>query len=144
MKENQPGVPVITHCFASEEIRPGDTWKLYLRAEDSDGDMKNIICHIRQPGRGSYPVCFLKIPEGQRRELSGFLFLNTAGSQGMAFINLALQIEIQDRAGNTSLPISLSLSFNPRAEQENPPLGVFREEEIGPIMASLEAGSRAP
>ena len=144
MKKNLPGVPVITHRFASEEIRPGDTWKVYLRAADPEGDMKNIICTVNQAGRGTYPVCFVRIPESQRRDLSGFLYLNTSTSQGLDFTNLTLQIEIQDRAGNMSWPISFSLAFNPRAEQEDPPFGTFREEELGPIMISLNPGASAP
>jgi hypothetical protein len=144
MKENQPGAPVITHRFASKEIRPGDTWKVYIRAVDPEGDMNNIICTVSQAGRGTYPVCFLRIPESQRRELSGFLYLNTSGSQGLVFMSLTLMVEIQDRAGNLSWPVSFSLAFNPRAEQENPPLGIFREEEVGPIMVSLDPGASAP
>ena len=144
MKKNQPGAPVITHRFASKEIRPGDSWKVYIRAADPEGDMKNIICTVSQAGRGTYPVCFLRIPESQRRELSGFLYLNTSGSQGLAFTTLTLQMEIQDRAGNASRPVSFPLTFNPRAEQENPPLGIFPEEEVGPIMISLDPGASAP
>ena len=144
MKKNQSGVPVITHSFASEEIRPGDTWKVYIRAVAPEGDMKNIICTVGQAGRGPYPVCFVRIPEGQRRELSGFLYLKTAGAQGLAFTNLTLQAEIQDRAGNLSRPVSFPLAFNPRAEQGNPPLGVFREDEVGPIPIFLDPGASAP
>jgi len=144
MKKNQTGIPVITHHFASEEIRPGDIWKVYIRAADPEGDMKKIICTVSQPGRGPYPVCYVKIPESQRRDLSGFLYLNTSGSQGLTFTNLTLQIEIQDRAGNMSRPVSFPLAFNPRAQQENPPLGAFREEEVGPIMISLDPGASAP
>lgn len=144
MKNNQTGIPVITHRFASKEIRPGDTWKVYIRAVDTEGGMKNIICTVSQPGRGPYPVCFMRIPESQRRELSGFLYLNTAGAEGSGFINLTLQVEIQDQDGNTSWPVSFPLNFNPRAEQENPPLGAFREEEVGPIMISLDPGASAP
>jgi hypothetical protein len=144
MKKIQTGVPVITHRFASEEIRPGDTWRVFIRVEDPEGDMKDIICAVSQPGRGPHPVCFVRIPESRRRELSGFLYLNTAGSQGLAFTTLTLRVEIQDRAGNISRPVSFPLAFNPRAEQENPPLGVLREEELGPILISLDPGASAP
>jgi hypothetical protein len=144
MKKNQTGIPVITHRFAPEEIRPGDTWKVYLRAADPGGDMKTIICTISQAGRGPYPICLVRIPESQRRELSGFLYLNTAGPQGLSFTNLTLQVEVQDRAGYISRPVVFPLTFNPRAGQENPPLGTFREEEVGPIMISLDPGASAP
>lgn len=144
MKKNQTGAPVITHHFASKEIHPGDTWKVYIRAVDPEGGMKHIICTVSQPGRGPYPVCYVRISESQRMELSGFLYLNTAGSQVLSFTNLNLQLEVQDRVGNVSSPVPFPLAFNPRAEQENPPLGVFREEEVGPIMISLDSGASAP
>jgi hypothetical protein len=143
MKNNQPGAPVITHRFASKEIRPGDTWKVYIRAEAPEGEMKNIICTVSQAGRGPYPVCFVRISESRRRELSGFLYLKTAGSQGLAFASLTLRVEVQDRAGNVSRPVDFPLTFNPRGEQENPPLGVFREDEVGPIMILLDPGASA-
>ncbi len=36
----QAASPVITSHFASSDLRPGDTWKIYLKASDSEGDMK--------------------------------------------------------------------------------------------------------
>jgi len=144
MKKNQSGVPVITRSFASREICPGDTWKIYLHAADPEGDMKTIICAVSQAGRGSYPVSYVKVPEGQSGELSGFIYLNTGAGQGLSFIHLTLQLEIQDRAGNLSRPVSFFLAFNPRAEQEIPPPGIFRDEEIGPIMVSLDLATGGP
>jgi hypothetical protein len=144
VKKDQSGVPVITRSFASPEISPGDTWKIYLHAADPEGDMKNIICAVSQAGRGSYPVSYLKVPEGQGGELSGFIYLNTGAGQTLPFIQLTLQLEIQDRAGNLSRPVSFSLAFNPRAEQETPPSGLFQDKEIGPIMVSLDLQTGGP
>ena len=138
MKKNHSGVPVITRSFASREICPGDTWKVYIQATDPEGDMKTIICEVSQAGRGSYPVSYVKVPPGQGGELSGFIYLNSGGGQGLPFIYLTLQVEIQDRAGNLSRPVSFSLVFNPRAEQEPPPPGLFQDKEIGPVMVSLD------
>jgi len=144
MKKDQSGVPVITRSFASREISPGDTWKVYIHAADPGGDMKTIICAVSQPGRASYPVSYVKVPEGQGGELSGFIFLNTGAGQSLPFIHLTLQVEIQDRAGNLSRPVSFFLAFNPRAEQETPPPGLFQDQEIGPIMVSLDVSAIPP
>ena len=144
MNKNKPGVPVITRSFASREISPGDTWKVYIHATDPEGDMKTIICAVTQAGRGSYPVSYLKVPEGQGAELSGFVYLNTGAGQSLPFIHLTLQVEIQDRAGNLSRPVSFVLAFNPRAEQETPPPGLFQDQEIGPIMVSLDLQTGGP
>ena len=35
--------PVISQSFAPKEARPGDTWKVYLKAEDPNGDMRRIF-----------------------------------------------------------------------------------------------------
>ena len=136
-----PRPPVITQTFASEEISPGDTWKIYLRAKDSEGEMKAIHATVDQPGRGPQTAGSIPVPEGQRRELSGFLYLNTSGIQGGAFLNLTLTIRIRDGSGHFSQPVSFPLALNPRAVQESPPLGAFPESELGPIMVSLDAGT---
>src|SRR5512136_2546031 len=72
------GVPVISQSFASPKISPGGTWKVYLTASDPDGDMKNIVCVIDQPGVGTYPVGITRIKKDEdRRELSGYVYLYT-------------------------------------------------------------------
>ena len=144
MNRNQSGAPVITRSFASKEICPGETWKVFIHAADPEGDMKTIICAVSQAGRGSYPVSYVKVPEGQSGELSGFIYLNTGAGQGLSFIHLTLQVEIQDRAGNLSRPVSFFLAFNPRAEQEPPPPGLFQDKEIGPVMVSLDLQTGGP
>jgi len=144
MKKTQSGVPVITDSFAATEIRPGDTWKVYIQAADPEGNMKTILCTISQAGRGSYPLSTIRVPEGQGGELSGFIYLNTGAGQAPFFIPLTLRVEVQDRAGNLSRPVSFFLSFNPRAEQEIPPPGVFQDQELGPILVSLDLQAGGP
>lgn len=135
------GVPIITRSFASPQVSPGDIWRVYLSASDPDGDMKAVYCIIDQPGMGTYPVSITRIREDQQRELSGYFYLTTAGMAGLNFGNLVLKIQIRDQAGNFSEPVSFSLSFNPRAHQEEPPPGLFQDKELGPIMITLTSGS---
>jgi hypothetical protein len=142
----QPGkttavsVPAIIVTFASKTLAPGDTWKVYLKAFDLDGDMKYIFASIDQPGVGSYSPTRLKIKEENARELNGFIFLNTLIPGGSGFLNsvtLTLTVQIRDKTGYTTKPVVFPLSFNIRESQELPPPGVFREEELGPIMVNL-------
>jgi hypothetical protein len=136
--------PAITHSFASKKICPGDTWKVYLRAFDPGGDMKDISCIIDQAGSGTSPVSFTRIPEGQQRELSGYLFFNTAGGEVLNFASLILRVQIQDRAKNQSDPVSFPLTFNPMARQENPPAGIYQDRKLGPIMIRLRLAASGP
>ena len=133
-------VPVITNSYASKEIRPGDTWKIYLIASDADGDMKNIICTIDQPGVGVYPVSFTKIKEENGKELSGYLYLNTlvVNAGKLNYVKLTLKIQIEDKSGHFSEPAVFPLSFNSHSTQEAPPKGVFQEKDLGPIMVTLQ------
>lgn len=130
-------IPVISESFASKQIKPGDTWKVYLKAADPDGDMKNIVCVIDQAGKGVYPVSRTRIREEDAKELSGFIYLYTAGIQGLNYVPLTLTVQIEDKAGHFSQPVSFPLFLNNRSIQEKPAAGVFQEKEIGPILINL-------
>lgn len=134
-------VPVITRSFASEKIRLGDTWKVYLEASAPDGEMQAIVCTLEQPGVGVYPVGFTRIPAGARQRLSGYIYLNTAGAQGLNGTHLGLTVQIRDKTGKYSAPVSFSLTFDPRSRPEDPPAGAFQECDLGPIMITLTSAS---
>ncbi len=129
--------PVISQSFASPKIRGGQSWKVYLAASDPDGDMKNILCVIDQPGVGTYPMGIVRIKDRDedRRELSGYVYLNTP--EDFDIINLTLYIQIEDMAGHYSNPVSLPLTFSSRDRQEPPPQGLFKEKDLGPILIQL-------
>jgi len=128
----EENVPVITNVFASKELRPGDTWKVFLRAQAPDGDMKRIVCTLEQPGSGQ-GLSFIKIREGRHGRLSGHIFLNTETGSGVPFASCRLTLQIQDKKGNFSKSVSLTLSLNPQAVRQSPPPGIFEDEELGPV-----------
>jgi len=130
-------IPVITQSFASKQLRPRDTWKVYLNASDPDGDMKNIVCVIEQPGRGVYPASRTRIAMENRKDLSGFIYLNTVGVEGLNFVILTLTVQIEDKAGHFSQAAVFPLSFNSSYKQESPRPGTFQEKDLGPIMITL-------
>lgn len=146
MSENnqEKGKPVITQTFASSRISPGEVWQVYLNATDEDGDMNYILCEVYQAGMGDYPLTFIKIPDDQQRNLSGYIYLPTAGIHSLDFLNLSLKVTIQDRIGQYSESVSFTLTFDPGAKQENLPAGIFQERELGPIMVKLTPGGINP
>jgi hypothetical protein len=132
--------PVITASFASKELTPGDTWKIYLQASDPNGDMDYIACTVFQPGKGDYSPGFIEIEGGNSKELSGYIYLNTLSSEGtgwMNSLNVTLTVQIKDMDGHYSGPVHFPLAFNDLFAQEPPPAGVFKEEDLGPIMIEL-------
>ncbi|HYA02796.1 MAG TPA: hypothetical protein VEI04_06755 [Syntrophobacteria bacterium] len=48
--------PQIVESYAAQMIRPGDTWMIFVRAEDQHGDMKSISAGLWQAGVGYYPL----------------------------------------------------------------------------------------
>jgi len=130
-------VPVISESFASKQIRPGATWKIYLIASDPDGDMKNIVCIVEQPGVGTYPVSITRIGENNQKELSGYIYLNTFSRDDLNFVTITLTVQVQDKAGHYSQPAVFPLSLQSRSRQEPPPPGIFKENDLGPIMIQL-------
>ncbi len=138
-EEKGRGIPVIRASFASPSLAPGETWKVYLNASDEDGDMKNIVCTIDQPGIGPSSAGFTRIKGENRQQFSGYIYLFTGGMGGANLSNLTLTVQIQDRRGHFSNPVSFSLSFEQDAQQETPPSDAFQEKDLGPIMVSLRS-----
>ena len=143
VKEEKYGesLPVIIQSFASPEIRPLDTWKVYVKASDPDGGMKNLYASVFQYGVGTYPISITRIKEAESKDLNGYFYLNTGHDPGMNFKNLILTAYIQDKAGHFSAPTVFPLAFNERSVQQAPPPGVFQEKDLGPILVTLRSSN---
>ena len=130
--------PVVTQSFASKEIRPGETWKIYLNVSSPEADIKSIFAVVYQAGAGPYPVSIIRIQGENHKELSGYIYLTTWNPYtSFGFIPLKLTVEVQDKAGRLSAPVAFPLFIHGRAIQEAPPEGVFKEQDLGPIMVTL-------
>lgn len=133
-------VPVITQSFASKEIWPGQTWMIYLNASDPNGEMKYIYATVEAPGVGQYPLTMIRVAKGDRKDLSGYLYLPTGMSTHtfpLYYVNLTLTVQVKDRSGQLSKPVVFELAMNNRASQAAPPEGVFKDHELGPIPVIL-------
>jgi hypothetical protein len=132
--------PVITTSFASQELSPGDNWKIYLKASDPDGDMQSVVAVVEQRGVGTYPVSTTKLKEGNQKELSGYVFLNTSGPYGDSWLqsySLTITVQIKDKAGHYSQPVVFPVSFNLSYTQQSPPPGTYEENNLGPVLVVL-------
>ena len=143
VKEEKYGksLPVITQSYAAPTIRPGGTWKVYLKASDPDGDMKNLYATVFQYGMGSYPLSITRIKEGEGKDLSGYFYLNTGHESAMHFVNLILTVHIQDTAGHFSAPTVFPVAFNAHSAQQTPPPDIFSEKNLGPIMVTIRSSA---
>ena len=136
--------PVILQSFASKELRPGDVWKIYLKASDPEGLMKYIFATVSQPGTNAYPISIIRIKGENQKELSGYIYLNTAPAAQASFFNLTLTLTLSvsiKGSGGFSEPAVFPLAFEAKTAKETPPDGVFKEQNLGPISVTLQTSS---
>ena len=133
--------PLILDAYAAKAIRPGDTWMIFLRAEDPDGDMTSIAAVLWQAGVGYYPteVSMLKPEEG--KEISGYLYMRTPPAFNINWDEFELTLIIRDSKGNRSQGVKLPLTFDlAAAKQEIPEKWQEAAKHlITPLMFKIES-----
>ena len=101
--------------------------------------MKYIFATIFQPGVGTYPVSITTIKEENAKELSGYIYLNTAPARSPEFFNrsLTLTVNIKGKEANSASRLFFRLFFQAKPTHEGPPEGVFKEQKLGPDYGDL-------
>jgi hypothetical protein len=116
--------PVITHWFASEELHHGDTWNIYVEANDPDGDMRGFVGILDQVGYGGYSSSYVRIKARHREELKGYLVFFSSAGEGFflaEWTQLKLTLFIRDKGGNASNKVVFPLVLSRGARQGAPP-----------------------
>ncbi len=106
--------PMITHSFAVEKGYYGYIWKIYIEAEDPDGDMYKIASVVEQPGYGHYPTDWIIIKPQYRNRLTGYIQWNTFSSKSSylrEWTRITLRVSIIDKAGNESNEVIFPFTF---------------------------------
>lgn len=140
----QGSPPTIKHSFASRKVSSGDYWKIYLEANDPDGDMKYVIYAIDQVGFGTYSPGSAWIKRQCRKDMRGYLrvFFDVRRRFGFGvpeWTQLNFTVYIKDEGGNASNRVVFPLVFSLGARQEPPPppFDSGRLEIVGTIRAGL-------
>jgi hypothetical protein len=106
--------PIITQAFAVEKGHYGYIWKIYIEAEDSDGDMDKIAVVVDQTGYGCYSTDWIILKPQCREHLIGYLQWNTFSSKASylpEWTQIALKVSIFDKAGNESNEVVFPFTF---------------------------------
>jgi hypothetical protein len=105
--------PVITNTYAVESGQYGYSWRIYIEAEDPDGDMYRIASVVDQTGFGSYPTDWINIKPQYRNHLKGYIQWNTFSSRGplSEWTRITLTLSIVDKAGNWSNEVVFPFEF---------------------------------
>jgi hypothetical protein len=106
--------PVITAYFAPSEAMFGYPLRVYLAAEDPEGDMLRIAVQVSQVGYGNYPTdwTFLKSP--YQKSFVGYLQWNTASSHTSflpEWTQITMKVAVLDKHGVQSNEVVLPMMF---------------------------------
>ena len=135
--------PIILDSYAAESVRPGATWRVYLEAQDPDGDIHSIITQLVQPGIGYYPPDFTYIKEADREGFAGYLILRTPQDYDLLQEYVEATLTIQDCEGNKSEPVNFTLRFDNKSgfgPQEVPEKWqMAANNKLGTIMVEIRS-----
>jgi hypothetical protein len=146
----KPGTssPVITRSFAQEMGSFGTLWKIYLEAEDPDGDMWRIVSTVDQPGFRGYAPDIVFLKGRDRNHLKGYLRFNTFSNKTDGMSNgtvITLRVQVFDKAGNGSNEVVFPFEFTSGRTPVVSPPAPFDDRNLprlGSIMIDLIDPSR--
>jgi hypothetical protein len=113
--------PIILDAYAAPTISWGSNWMIYVRAEDPNGDMKSIAAVLWQAGVGYYPTEVTRLKEGERKEFSGYLYLDIPPDSCFYSDEFELTLIVRDSHMNGSQSVKLPLRIDLNAKQQQVP-----------------------
>jgi hypothetical protein len=132
--------PQIIDYYAAEVIRPGATWRVYLKAKDNEGDMSNIIARLSQTGHGVAGTSSTRIEEKHSGEVTGYLALRTPVDGNLRRDRFTLMVFVRDREGNRSERVELPLRFGNVPPTEIPEKWEkIADRRLGFMMITIES-----
>ena len=136
--------PIITHAFAVDKGYYGYIWKIYLEAEDPDGQMLRIASRVDEVGWGHYPTDWIYLKPEYQKHFKGYIQWNTFSSTAgylPEWTQITLKVSVFDKAGNESnevvLPFTFEITPGQYAYQIPPPFDEGGLPLLGHIMIDL-------
>jgi hypothetical protein len=118
----RPGThaPMITHSFAVEKGYYGYIWKIYIEADDPDGEMLRIATVADETGYGLYPTDWIYLKPQYQKHFRGYIQWNTFSSKTSylpEWTRITLKVSVFDKAGNESNEVIFPFTFELTPEQ---------------------------
>lgn len=112
--------PIITHAFAVEKGYYGYIWKIYIEAEDPDGQMLRIASVVDEVGYGRYPTDWIYLKSQYQKHFKGYIQWNTFSSRTSyikEWTQITLRVSVFDKAGSESNEVVFPFTFEVTPEQ---------------------------
>ncbi|MGZ3537797.1 MAG: hypothetical protein ACXVAB_07155 [Thermodesulfobacteriota bacterium] len=136
--------PIITHAFAVTKGYYGYIWKIYLEAEDPDGQMLAILSTVDEVGYGHYPTDWIYLKPQYQKDFKGYIQWNTFSTKAgylPEWTQITLKVSVVDKAGKISnevvLPFTFEITPEQYAYQISPPFDEGKLPLLGHIMIDL-------
>ncbi len=136
--------PVITHAFAVEKGYYGYIWKIYLEADDPDGQMVRIASAVDQVGYGHYPTDWIYLRPEYQKHFKGYIQWNTFSSKTRylpEWTQITLKVSVFDKVGDESNEVVFPFTFEITPEQYAyklpPPFDQGDLPRLGHVMVDL-------
>ena len=140
----KPGmnVPVITHSFAIEKGRYLDVVRLYIEADDPNGEMLRIATVAYEPGSGYHRPDWIYLEPQDEHHFLGYLQWNTHSQFGRVgeWTNVTLKVSVLDKDGNESNVVIFPFEFVSEVLAKPQPPAPFDQGNIsrlGHVMIEL-------
>ncbi len=120
LKQGGTHAPIITHAFAVEKGYYGYIWKIYIEAEDPDGEMLRIASVVDQVGVGHYPTDWIYLKSQYQKHFRGYIQWNTFSSRAPylpEWTQITLRLSVVDKAGNESNEVVFPFTFEITPQQ---------------------------
>jgi hypothetical protein len=112
--------PIITHAFAVEKGYYGYIWKIYIEAEDPDGQMLRIASVVDEVGYGHYPTDWIYLKSQYQKQFKGYIQWNTFSSRSSylpEWTEITVKVSVFDKAGNESNEVVFPFTFEITPEE---------------------------
>ena len=136
--------PIVTHAFAVEKGEYGYIWKIYLEAEDPDGQMLRIASVVDEAGTGRYPTDWIYLKPQYQKHFKGFIQWNTYSTKAgymPEWTPITLRVSVFDKTGNESNEVVFPFTFELTPGQYQyklpPPFDQGGLAKLGNIMIDL-------
>ena len=120
--------PVITAYFAPSEGSFGYPMRVYLAAEDPEGDMLRIAVQVSQVGYGNYPTDWTFLKSQYQKNFVGYLQWNTASNHTIflpEWTQITMRVTVFDKYGVQSNEVILPFLFMTGARPSPSPPAPF-------------------
>ena len=117
--------PVVEKIWASPTAAWGENWRVYIKAQDPDGDLTEVRFNVEDSRYFQYGAyTFVRLPSDYRSGVNGYISIdlrNTPLELGRG-VDLVVTVQLADAGGNATEWVRLPLTLS-RTGQEAAPAG---------------------